>query len=427
VALVIFVGLAQVMNWRDGRFAEQFTTMASLNITAVRHDKNRAYTDAGLKFFFSDGSLSSDLNLLFFSPSVNDIACNLGSTLVQRNACKTENSHIHNLSRIDRTTLLHPSADCTHMVPDQAMREPNPMYASDATLRVFNSIYMLSKMCVTVPARIERGGSKIHVDSNSYGGRILALLRPSFIAMPLANLVSVGYDAAPNSVAMFDSAASNTFVVSLQEVTSNHVCIREEGQTMDVALRTLVNSGMDIRPERYSSGTDLRMMPLPLTLHYMKYWRKLPNPPSTSGGATVHNVVTLYFDINSIDNGVATDVNLFTLRSQTFQVTLSRAVGGSKMIKVNTGNTRFGADEQSVPAMKNSFVIVTYTSNLLIIASLHRNRVVIKHFPGQNIMKANDADITSAMIAGAAPLAAFPYTNTCIPNFADLAINFGVL
>ena len=73
----------------------------------------------------------------------------------------------------------------------------------------------------------------------------------------------------------------------------------------------------------------------------------------------------------------------------------------------------------------NGHVVVTYTTSLLIIVCLSNKRVVMKQFANMPSLKATKKDIDTALATHPSVPAVYPYTNVCIPNFADVAVKLG--
>jgi hypothetical protein len=433
VAIVLFVALAQIMQWRDHRFAElfeSFTTDAAMlagstvNMTKARHPKSAAYVNAGLKNFYSDGTLRTDMSLAFFDPTVTDNACMLGSPEVSSKACNSDFTQIHVLSVPDKLTIVDSVVDCADKVFPMSQ---SPKQTESAKIRILSGFYYLSKVCVDTKVRVAPGGGSISVDSASYAGRLLALLRPTFLLLPQAKLSAVGYfPAHPNTIGMFDTASRQAFELPLSPVNDPWVW-NTGGLRPDQAVKAMLSSNENVAmtPGGLSDEVLQNEVVTSLTLYYPSFSENVHTVPTDRAGAAVHNVLTLYFNSNTLPrNG-----ELFSLRKsggQTFEVSSMPDSADGAVIRVQTGS-RWDAN-QLIPAPRNAMILVTYTCNLLILVCLSKSRIVVKHFPNQPTLSCNNAGVTAALTSASPPnIVAPPYNNTCIPNYADIAVRLGVL
>ena len=112
----------------------------------------------------------------------------------------------------------------------------------------------------------------------------------------------------------------------------------------------------------------------------------------------------------------------FALRD--FTVDLEAGAAGPRFLV----SARAGAAPHAIPApTTGGYVVVTYTSTLLILVSLSRARVCLRQIPQQPLLTVSQEDLATANAYAPAPDGVFPYDNACIPNYADLAIKLGLL
>jgi hypothetical protein len=332
VLIVIFVGLAHVMKWRDGRFAELFTVQIAhtLDMTRARHPKTASYLNAGLSQFFSDGTLPTDMFLAFFEATMTDNSCRLGSSSVTPHACDIDHTRIHMLSRYDDLLRVHPAFECKPPVIE-------PLDVNDSEIRVLSGIYELSKVCITVPARVREGGSAMYVETATYPGRLLALLRPMFISVPKANLVSVRYfPTAANSISQFDTNMSGLYEVQLGMVTDRTIWSTQDGDlSVDNAVkREVAGSDTAIIPGGTINDVLDQVHTIPMTVFYLNFRRHVSDFPTNTAGRVVHNVLTLYFATNDLSKRSG---SLFAMPA--FNVSFASASAtGAATITAQTGS-----------------------------------------------------------------------------------------
>lgn len=443
VGLLVFVVLVHAMQWRDTRFAEGFEVIPAISMASARHPKSSRYLRAGLRFFFSDGAASDD-SVMFF-PSSNDIICQLGNQQVSGAACSSSKTRIHMLSRRDPTTVLNTSFMCTSSGAAAAVE---PLDLQDCRLRIMTGMYDFVKSCVATPLRISADMRSITLKPNSYGARVLMLSRPQFINGPLSKLYAVQYETAlagglvaQNHICDYDSARSSGVLVPISPVMDSAIWDQADGVALNESVNMLkrtdfssqVRQQQQQQQQRVPAGTDVPIV-LPITQFYVNYVRTLPPPPTTTPSSAAmtsapaqYNMLTLYFPIDDKEqSGMKFSIDRLGFRVSASAAPLgaSGAVAGP-MYRVET---RGGRPDQTIPALPNGLVVVTYTTNMLIMVSFNRMRTCLRCFPRQANLAVTQEEVDKARSAAPPPdAAAFPYDNVCVPNFADLAIKLGML
>lgn len=437
LAVIVFVLIAQLIMRRDARrFAEEFALLPTVDAQSVRSTKTSAYARAGLKHFYSDGALMGD-DMIFMQPTNNDILCKLGSQAVASAVCRRSSDYIWAVSCRDDTTMPFPSVDCSGEILETAL-EPNDR--RDCTVRVLDSMYRFVKMCTIVACRVS-SEDWIVLEPSSPATAVFLLSRPMFVTGPLTQLYAVQWapDASSqNSIMDFDSSrTASPIKVHLSIVSDPTIWPTGEGMTLHQSIdMVLNNNGSELGPPVGASGMistpSLLMLPptstlspvldLTLTSYYMNYLRPLHNPPQMSRGNNndVRNVLTLYF----VQSRAAPRAGA-VFQVGGLSVVYQRSQDGSRTdLVVRNGSSASAA--ATIPVLQQGIVIVTFTTNMIILVSANKHRVCMKHIPGQPMLLAPAAARSRAALIAPPPPMAFPYTNACIPNYADLLFKVGL-
>ena len=416
VVIVMLVALFHTSSWRDGRLLnESFAALEEgfVDIEQVKTLKSEKYWMAGFKYFYSDGRLmlpdgrvSTTANGdMFFTPSKNDMVCKLGSQDLLR-VCDSTQMRIDNVSRRDTTTLVQPSFNCTRMV-DNTSQEP--MDSDDCNVRILNNMYTFVKMCISVTVMLgsnDRDGNEtLRFDPSDYGTKVFMLSRPIFITGPLCALTT------PTNLqsTVFDSSVRSPYVVSVKTITDTNIWnMSDPGSSFLSFVKNILIASNGRIMSNADADAKAKSTPvvLPITMYYLNYSSDLGNSRPTQAD---NNVITLYIPT------FGTIGRMFSSRS--FSVTMT-----AETFTVSVSGRKYTVDTP-----KNGHVILTYTTTLLIVVSLSKERIRINHFTGLPALKAADDDVATAKLLHPSNQAMYPYTNECIPNFADLAIKLGYL
>jgi hypothetical protein len=190
----------------------------------------------------------------------------------------------------------------------------------------------------------------------------------------------------------------------------------------------MLKSTQDPQP---AAGTPIKQS-MPIMLYYIKYKKPALKAPD-DGSFERNNVLTLYC---YIDRDTTRGSRLYQASNPDG---LYVAIGDPILndsakwsLVVHTKSATSTATISSIPVDIGGWAIVTYTSTLLILTSFipsndpSRRRIVMKEVPGRAFAEFTAADVAAAN-QRKAPDSIFPYDNTCIPNFADIAIKLGYL
>jgi hypothetical protein len=414
ISILALVSMLHALGWRDARFAETFEVVPNVDMSVARHPKSQLYARTALIHYFSDGTDTSNEFLsdaLFFAPSNNDVICRLGSASVT-GACANERSRIDSVSCRDRTTLMRASSDCSR---DTISTSKEPIDPRDCDLRIFEGHYHFAKNCITMGNTLVKS-NMLHMPANQYTTKIMVLLRPAFITGPLSKLYAVTYDIKQNSggntMNDFDSDRKGSNLdVPLTLVTHSTITDPTDGIDMlesaklMIGQRRVVMKGVSNVP--MPPKQDERIT-LPTTLYYLNFMKNLDKPP------TPYRVMTIYMYTPKSSNGAMPKFNAVP------QLTVTMSPN-SVVVQVQGGRIH------TLPMLLNGMLVVTYTTNLLILSIFNQTRVVFRRVGNMpNLALTGDQFLTLNQMA-APPREMYPYTNSCIPNLADVAIKAGML
>ena len=417
VVAIMLAALFHASSWRDSRLfqPEAFATSSQVNINTVKSMKSDRYWDAGMKYFYSDGKIilsngttaTNSNGDMFFTPSRNDMVCKLGSQEML-SVCDALSTRVDTVSRRDTTTLVSPVYDCTRSVEGTTKQ---PLDLQDCEVRILNNMYTFTKMCISVTVMIgaddESGNETLLLDPQDYGSQMLVLSRPIFISGPMCAL-AVPLD---TQQIAFDSTVRTPYPLRIRKVTDNSIWdTSNPGTSFINFIKTVMSASNSSTNIMASKDADLRArskpMVLPVTMYYLNYSK---GPGKSMPEKADNNVVTLYIPVYTDSVGAM-------FQSLAFSVSL---VGTKFTITPRNSNPLV------VEAPTSGHIVMTYTTTLLIVACFSRNRITIRHFTSLPSLRVTSKDVQTAMALHPATAAVFPYTNTCIPNFADVAIKMG--
>jgi hypothetical protein len=406
--------------------------------TEVKSAKSAAYAAAGLRHFYSDGTDAVPASALFMAPSNNDIVCQLGGDALQP-LCSDAGARVDNVSCRDTSTRARHSADCSGSATAVA-REP--LDSSDCRVRVLDGEYALVKACVTATSAtvVDDSGSglapELRLPASAYATTVLVLLRPAFVLAAGSRLYSVVYDAsndgdATNSPTRYDSASAQPLRMRLQAVDDGVVWDPERGQGLSAAVAA-VAPGRRETAAAWDWGWGESAPPtasaLPVTAYYLNYVRPAqPRRALVGDGASDHRyVLSLYFELQSdAKGGSVLGGRLYSCRSPALRLHVH--VGKDQAVVRTVGSAT------TVPVWPGALLVVTWATNLLVVCCVSPERACLVRTPRMPLLDMPDngaaalAAIAENNGVGAPPARAFPYTNFCVPNLADLAIKTGML
>lgn len=402
VALLLLVALMHSLQWRG---KELFVD--TVNINTVKSPKSTAYDAAGVRLFYSDGRRPQGSATAFFMfPAVNDIMCTMGSSEVM-SLCAKAKMRINDVTCNDETTLVRSAYNCSRTINATSKV---PVDKDDCIVRVLDGMYNFVKSCVTVSATVVPGRDAIFLPAAAYGTKLLMLTRPVFVSGPLCELDAVSYanTSHTNDGSEYDSSSGVDVLFPVDGVTDPIIW---DGTGMKLSV--IVSMIRDSSKKFGAAADEKASIQLPLTMYYLNYLKRINN------NAGPLNVVTLYIRPDRMPNAP------FQMNAPIFRVAMTHdpaRYNGQRTIVINTAK---GA--HSMPAPPSSVVVVTYTTNLLVMCMMSMDRVCIRRIEGLPTMSASDGDWQKAASMFPPPPQVYPYDNRCIPNFADIAVKFGFL
>lgn len=368
--------------------------------------KSRAYARAGLRFFYSDGTLpeSTVPTHLYLLPTTHDISCSLGDAARRAEGCAPRNSHIATLAaRESRTSVggAGSSATCAAAFPT-ASRLASP---ADSGLRVLEGRYDMTTACAVVRGRFAttsdaRVVSLVLTKPAMPETRALLLMRPTFLATATSRLYAVdltGLD--------FDSArTSRSVTVRLVEVPATAPQVSDP-------------------PSAAPALTTIRETDLRLTLYYPSYSGLYPGAQ-----APTTRQLSMYLTISPDILARASAPSWGTTSGDRLRLTVNPASAGA-LEGHRRVSVQAGARRSDLPAIPGARVIVTRATNSLIVACLTPTRTILRVIGGLPAFDVQRSDTAAA--AAALPVfttsPSLPYTSHCIPHLAHIADALGLL
>ena len=413
------------------------------NTAELKSFKSDAYDNAGIKKFYSDGKLGQ--NHIFFNPSTNDIVCKLGSSKLSETGCEPNKNAVDAVSCADTWLTLYPRAACSR----QYMT--SPAIGDDCKVRILDSMYRFSKICVTLKIEAHASQTKKNHNPNEfilrsreYSTILLILLRPIFIRGAHCRLVQphnyIFRDELKLQFAMRSKTdsrtsyktrpvteptviASDDSVLDIPAVATHVARIFKKKRRNGVVTDTLLNMvsfsfKVSVNDSQYSDKTDTDdpiWVPVPITLYYMTFLE--PVDMTRIDAQVPVYVITLYIPTTDPSD------KLFSMDNPQLSMTWKNRNGKDQLLVINTSQ---GALPLTAPP--GGHVVLTYTTTLLIYAYMSPDFYLLTEIGSMPNLASTDRSIlTRATEIHPPPAAAYPYTNGCIPNLADLAIKLGYL
>lgn len=364
-------------------------------VSKLKSDKSSAYNEAGVRFFYSDGR-AYPTNAVYFRPSDEDIVCTLSKQDVKQAAKCPANLDIEYVTVMDtRTQFTDPRFECSTMMAPIVRRDlRNNM---DARVRLLMGEYEFTKTCLTMEVIVSDPSPRntLIVDSMSFSTKLFFLLRPTFVRGP---------QCAPNrprTVNMYDSHGTLGRIPIVVDAVNDPRITRDTGEytTIDAVVQTS-------RVNAAAYKTDY--VNIPMVVYYMNFVRDVPVEIRHS------NVVTAFITSSTANAEVQVSENVSVL------------VDTDKVVVESSVSSR---PFEVVRSKENSLVVVTFTTSLLIMTSMDQNtgRVQVLQVGGMPVINAPMSVVRRFRQLFPPDNNMYPYTNTCIPNMADIALKLGII
>lgn len=364
-------------------------------IRNMKTEKSDIYDKGGIRFFYSDGNTYPS-DSVYFNPTDNDIICKFGEKEIQEQNCK-QDINLETLSMGDqRTPFTDPRYECSALIMPNVHR----MISSDkdARLRILMGEYDFVKNCLTMEFLVNATAPRqtLMMDTRSYATKLFFLLRPIFIRGPQCLPTRF------STISMYDSHGSLTRIpLVLEPVTDTRIT-----GVSDSAARSYNTIGGIVdskRPDVLKYLGD--RMTVPVMLYYMNFVKDKPDALKYSNVATAFITRSSRNYALAIADGLTLDVRSDAVRVLTMKNTLE------------------------VVRSPSSIVIVTFTTSLVIMASMdpENGRIQVVQTGGMPVSRITTNTIRRLSQSYPPTGGMYPYTNTCIPNLADIALRQQVL
>ena len=356
---VLKMGLRHPLQMADApkeRFGEPMMRM---------EDKNEKYESYILPYFSHDNNEHS----VQFTPTVTDVACvTMSDGIADLLDC--QGALIDTVSvKDDRVVNLPGQETCNSVLVSKQPRNP-----TDADIKLLNGMYRLTKACLDIPVDdVDGNGDDVTIDINSTdpSATFIALNRPIFLATDSSHLYQFDYERDTdvrtyrglNAEATRERDAGPS-VVSFSLKRVNDPSILGEGS----AKRNL--------EDIYSDNSD--ESPLHATLFYLRYVG-----PMEIGTIRLRfdeqKAVTLVFPLsNRIIDGDRTWFNSHNYATPQFMIrrsiTQSEPDGdGEYLVRIRSA----GSTLARIGVRNRGYLVVTYTTNTLIMCYMSRDRVQV--------------------------------------------------
>jgi len=364
-------------------------------IRNMKTEKSDVYDKGGIRFFYSDGNTYPS-DSVYFNPTENDIVCKFGEKEVQDQNCKHD-INLETLSMGDqRTPFTDPRYECSALIMPNVHRIISN--DKDARLRILMGEYDFVKTCLTMEFMVNKTAptQTLIMDTRSYATKMFFLLRPVFIRGPQC------LPTRHQTISFYDSHGSLTHIpLVLVPVTDTRITgVSASAARSSTTLGGIVNS---LRPDVLKHQGD--RMNVPVVLYYMNFVQDKPEVLKYSNVATAFITPASRNYALAIADGLTLDVKSDSVRVLTMNNTLS------------------------VVRTRTSTVIVTFTTSLVLMASMDQQnqRIQVVQTGGMPVSRIATNTINQLSRLYPPTGGMYPYTNTCIPNLADIALRQQVL
>jgi hypothetical protein len=361
----------------------------------MKTEKSDIYDRGGIRFFYSDGNTYPS-DSVYFNPTDNDIVCKFGEQEVQAQNCK-QDINLETLSMGDQLTpLTDPRYECSALIMPNVHRMITN--DKDARLRILMGEYDFVKNCLTMEFLVNATAppNTLMMDTRSYATKLFFLFRPVFIRGPQCLPTRF------STVSMYDSHGSLTRIpLVLEPVTDTRITgVPASAAQSYNTLGSIVDSK---RLEVLKHLGD--RMNVPVVLYYMNFVQDKPDILEYSNVATAFITPASRNYALAIASGLTLDVQADSVRVLTMNNTLT-------VVRTST-----------------STIIVTFTTSLVVMASMDKanQRVQVVQTGGMPVSRVSMNTIRQLSQLYPPTGGMYPYTNTCIPNLADIALRQQVL
>jgi len=397
-------------------FAEEFRTI-----------KNDEYGPL-VQTFFSSGKISP--REIAFVPSVTDVACVTMTDEVTNNI-ECSRAHINTLSVKDDTSVNMPGHDtCSSL-----MASKQPSNVTDADARILNGMYRLYKSCTIVNfyhlSTVKSNGSDkvvMKLSTTDPTAIYVFMNRPIFLATDTSALYRIEYPQ-KKDIKMYRG-------LNAEENRST-----EGGDNLvDIVLYRVENSKIhdvnnaknleDIYGENLDDDDDddsrKQRRVMHATLFYFKY-----QSPMQIGSVQMsfdrQECFTLVFPVttDSLRHENRKWFNSKQYSSPRIRVESSSTDSDDKKGMVTLKLNASGGDSDSfdIDVMDRGYVVIIYTTDLLIMCYMNRERVIMRYIPGVPSLTVDDTTMFKSVVekAGAqVPPLCYPTTTFSIGNLYDM-------
>lgn len=361
----------------------------------MKTEKSDIYDKGGVRYFYSDGNTYPS-DSVYFNPTDNDIVCKFGEQEVQAQNCK-QDINLETLSTGDqRTPFTDPRYECSALIMPNVHRMISN--DNDARLRILMGEYDFVKNCLTMDFLVNATApyQTLIMDPRSYATKLFFLLRPVFIRGP--QCLPTRYQ----TISLYDShGPASQIPLVLEPVTDTRITgVSASGARSYNTLGSIVDS------KRLDVVKHLGdRMKVPVVLYYMNFVQDKPDALQYSNVATAFITPASRNYVLDISTGLTLDVKSDSVRVLTMNTTLTA---------VRT---------------PSSIVIVTFTTSLVLMVSMdpQNQRVQVVRTGGMPVSRVSMKTIRQLSQFYPPTGGMYPYTNTCIPNFADIALRQQVL
>lgn len=436
IMLCTWLVVAVIMRNRES-FAD-----TTFNATELKSFKSDAYNNAGVKYFYSDGKI--DQNHIFFNPSMNDIVCKLGSKELSDSGCEPNKNAIDAVSCADEHIAVYPRAVCAR----KYMTSPSDYH--DCDVRIMDGMYRFSKVCVTLIIEVprnQRNPNEFFVRYGDYTTILMMLLRPIFLRGAHCRLVQPDNRGDPiQSKSVLDMRRNDGEKRLFRtRLVTEPVLIASDDSTLDIpsvgtyverifknkrrpgmieqSSQNLMSFSYTVKVNESSVSNkndnmdEPMWVPIPVTLYYMSFIEPVDLTVRNANEPVPVFVVTLYIPTTDAPT------RLFRMNNPPLSLAWENRNGAMQRLVINTSR-----GVQTIYAPPGGYVVLTYSTTVLIAAYLSADRYQLVELGKMaNLASSDKSILTRAASMHPPPVVAYPYTNGCVPNLADLAIKLGYL
>jgi len=364
--------------------------------------KSKLYDiQGGMHMFYSQPNLKLQ-NPIFFSPSDNDIICTMGQENLKRNLCSETKMSLEYVTCFDRRTPFkdHRFSCSSYLSPDVHFEPDNP---SDCRVRILDGEYEFVKTCMMMDFYVANNTPKVvYVDPSDYSSKMFFLLRPIFTRGPN------GVPVQTKSLFEYDSKSKNAVPVDVSTEVDKRIAgpdmpssfiSRNSTMTKGITIGNVIDS---LKNDAIKSK-EMKVR-VPVVLYYLNFVREI------SVNTSQTNVCTLFvkYDASNINFRLTSSIGIFVR---------------SDRVIVMTSKGRY-----EIPRSNGMSVITFSTTVLLMYSQMFDGNVILKRFQDQPMFTLSTNAKNQLATGPFAPSKdVYPYTNSCIPNFADLALRSNVV